>query len=180
MYDNLLSSELRFYKEAINIKTLEALSSDICPLSDKGVVLSLLVDLNGQDHIVESITLSTDDLLTNKWSVFYNFKSLLSEWIQTHSHTNNKTFKLVLQGGCAGIHPENIGFRFKEDPLLVVFLKKQDSYVDDPVIQKMATKMAEAAASERETRNKRQINDNNEDKKGIKSHFCQLHHYKVS
>lgn len=174
-YEDIQSSELRFYKEGVDSKTLDLLSSNICQLNE-GIMVSLLAAeliSDGQDHVIQSVVLSRETLMKDEWIVFHNFKSLFVEWIQeaTTNHLQNRTFKLVLQGGCAGLHPEEIGFRFKEQPLLVLFLKNQDTTVDRQVIEHIAKMTSEV-------RRRRQLD--NAQTKASTSQFCQLQHYNVS
>lgn len=118
------SSELRVHKKQIESEALKSLSSNICPMNVVKVSLLTDIDNDGKDHIVQSIELNQESLLQEKWLIFRNFNSILTHWMRgPDHHLSNRTVKLVLQGGCAGIHPKEIGIEVTGswEPLLVVF-----------------------------------------------------------
>ena len=166
-------TELRVHKRGVTHERLLSLSSSICPIKDTGVSLSLLISLrsDGRDHILETISISYDLLLKEGWIQFHRrLKPVLSEWMQ-QTEDEQRTFKLVLQGGCAGINLEEIGFDLKEDPLLVTFVRNEDS---NKIEEKVMEQMARTVAKDSMGRKKRIVVETPKD------NSCKLHPYNVS
>ena len=152
---------------------LLSFNSSICPIENSGVTLSLLTSLmpDGKDHIIERVPISFESLLNEGWIQFHtNLKPVLSEWLQKSQEQVERTFKLVLQGGCASIDLEEIGFTLQQDPLLVTFVRNKSNKMEEEVIEQMAKTTVKSMP-----RIKRQTNSKPKKDFGI----CKLHNYHV-
>lgn len=185
------SSEIRFYKSKINSETINTLSSGLCQLNN-GVVLLLLADLqgNGRDQVIEKVNLSRKRLMSDEWIVFRNFKSVYTQWKANHGNMENRVVKLVLQGGCASIHPSSIGLNITvsdnkemKDPLMVVFV---DTSPNSEAEQKMLQHIVQTVGTLSIEHKKRQIentivaNSNGVSGEHDITNSCQLQKYTVS
>lgn len=188
--ETVYSSEIRFYKSKINSKTIDKLSSGLCQLNN-GVVLSLLADLqgNGRDQVIEKVNLSRKRLMRDEWIVFRNFKSAYTQWKADHGNLENRVVKLVLEGGCASIHPSSIGLnstasneKEMKDPLMVVFV---DTNPNSEAEQKMLQHLVQTVGTLSIEHKKRQIENNIINSEGVSgehdiTNSCQLQKYIVS
>lgn len=167
-------AELRIHKERVMSDHLHSLNSSICPIENSGVTLSLLTSLmsDGKDHIIERVPISYESLLSEGWIQFYaNLKPVLSEWLQKSQEKVERTFKLVLQGGCASIKLEQIGFSLQQDPLLVTFVRNKNNKMEEEVIEQM-TKTTISMS-----RRKRGTNSKPKDFGTCKLHDYHVRHY---
>ncbi|XP_011402506.1 PREDICTED: bone morphogenetic protein 2-like [Amphimedon queenslandica] len=149
-------AELRIYKDRVVSDHLHSLNSSICPIENSGVTLSLLTSLmsDGKDHIIERVPISYESLLNEGWIKFHtNLKPVLSEWLQK-SQEVERIFKLVLQGGCASIKLEEIGFSLQQDPLLVTFVRNKSNKMEEEVMEQMTKTTISMSRRKRETYSK--------------------------
>ena len=120
-------SELRIFKKAMSLQSIQHISNNICDLN-KGVNVSLLAEMNnGQLEVIEKQLVDCQMLEQDDWIVFSNVSSILNDWIKQNN--NNKYISITLEGGCGLISPESIGIKniSKKLPLLAAFLQTNEN-----------------------------------------------------
>ena len=167
--ETVYSSELRIHKSSITNDTIQSLKTNICPLN-KGVNVSLLADIynDGHDHVVQSVQLTPENLLSDDWIVFRDINPVLSQWKRSNNLGKNQTVKLVLQAGCASVHPSSIGIMQtmnSTQPLMVVFANSNNDAVKKKMFENFINKMPQATKEKRASH---------------ATSACKLHEYTVS
>lgn len=151
------SSELRIYKEGISPETLDQLSTELCNLNN-GVTVILLADL-GQDNtmqVVGRVALTREELLIDKWIVFYQFTSTYKDWVQYSSNRGRAAHvQLALKGACAGVSVTELGLMIDptREPLLVAFLESSNPEIERRLYQQMIESNGEVERFKRQSSN---------------------------
>ena len=149
------SSELRIYKESISPETLDEMSTELCNLND-GVTIIALADLGQDDtmQVVGRVALTREELLIDKWIVFYHFTSTYIDWVN-YNNSDGMAVELALKGACDGIAVTELGFIMDPDrePLLVAFLELSNPDIDMKLYEEMMESSGKIERSKRQSPN---------------------------